>query len=224
VIRVRFNACWTSSHSSHGALVAAAGGWTGKMAGVEFNDHHSLGNGEEGIEIANGINTKINNGYYLGNTNSGILIAAGVSDFSIQGVRSGSETGVYAGNGRYGIEIAAGGTDHYQIQACDLRGNTLGSILNGATGTDRIISHNIGHVTQNKGQASITAAATTVVVNHGLAGTPTLQDIHLVPLTSLGTSVTYWVSNPASTQNTINVNTSPGTTISWGWEARITGD
>lgn len=225
VQNIRFNGCWTCSHSFQGVLISNVVGWTGRITGLTFVDHNSQGNAQEGLYIGAGIACKVVAGKFLGNTNSGIYVAANVDDFHILGARCGDETGTYAGNGRYGIEIAAGTSDHYTIQAgCDLRGNTLGALLNGASGTDRIIGHNLGHVTQAKGQASITAAATTVVVNHGLSGTPDLQDIRLVPLTSLGTSVTYWVSTNTSTQFTINVNTAPGVTISWGWEARITGD
>jgi hypothetical protein len=71
------------------------------------------------------------------------------------------------------------------------------------------------------GAGIITAAATTVVVNHNLPITPTLNQIKLSMETGTGAAVAVWPSNITSTQFTINCGTAPGADITVGWRASL---
>lgn len=73
---------------------------------------------------------------------------------------------------------------------------------------------NAGYVTENSGTAA-TAAATTVVVNHGLATTPTR--VIVTPQGDPGGR--WWVSTKTSTQFTINLEVSG--TITFDWKAQV---
>jgi hypothetical protein len=76
-------------------------------------------------------------------------------------------------------------------------------------------------LTENHGNANITTGNTTVVVTHGLAMTPTLEQIMVTPQTSLGAAAFYWVSNATSTQFTINLNANPTQTVTFGWRCDV---
>jgi hypothetical protein len=75
-----------------------------------------------------------------------------------------------------------------------------------------------GWVTQAKGQATINNPATTVVVNHGLAITPTAEQITLT-FNSASAGVTrLWPSAITATQFTINADAAPTTSATIGWQ------
>lgn len=88
-------------------------------------------------------------------------------------------------------------------------------------GANTVISRNSGFKTENHGTATITSAATSVVVTHGLALTPSLEQIMVTPQASLGSAAKYWISTPTSTQFTINVNAAPGSSVAFGWIANV---
>ncbi len=73
-------------------------------------------------------------------------------------------------------------------------------------------------VTENYGQASITSGNTSVVVNHGLSVTPSINQIMVTAQTSLGSAAFFWISNVTSTQFTINLNANPAQTVTFGWK------
>lgn len=85
------------------------------------------------------------------------------------------------------------------------------------TGTSNRIGRNSGWTTEASGTSSITSAATSVTVSHGLSATPTLQQITVTPQSTLGSAAKFWVSNATSSNFTINVDATPGSTISFGW-------
>ncbi len=88
-------------------------------------------------------------------------------------------------------------------------------------GANDIIRGNTGYVTEAHGNASITTGNTSVVVTHGLAITPTLEQISVTPQTAFGSAAKFWVSTPTSTQFTINVDANPGQTVTFGWKADV---
>jgi hypothetical protein len=92
-------------------------------------------------------------------------------------------------------------------------------IMKFGTGTSNKIAYNSGWVTEKNGTASITTGNTSIAVSHGLSVTPTLQQIMVTPQTSLGSASQFWVTNPTTTQFTINVNTNPAQTVTFGWSA-----
>jgi hypothetical protein len=81
---------------------------------------------------------------------------------------------------------------------------------------------NIGYTTENFGTATIPSGATTIVVPHGLAKTPTSQNISITPTNNLGNATKFWFSNVTTTQFTINVNVDPtGSGATFSWSAKI---
>ena len=86
---------------------------------------------------------------------------------------------------------------------------------NSGNTTNRIIAPNF----QISGTATITAAATTVVVTHGLAATPTRV---FVSPTLLSSSNKWWVTTIGATTFTINVDVVPGAgTAIFDWRAQV---
>jgi hypothetical protein len=133
--------------------------------------------------------------------------------------------GVPVGNGQggsgYGFTIN-GAVNQIRLIGGSMLNNASGPILNTASGADIIIDKPIGYVTNNEGTGSIAASASSVTVTHGLGFTPTVANIQVTPTSSLAASSvnSFWVSNPTSTQFTVNVNASVATTA-WlfAWRA-----
>jgi hypothetical protein len=71
--------------------------------------------------------------------------------------------------------------------------------------------------TLNNGSCQITAAATSVTVNHGLSITPTF--ISITPASSIGTGVAWYVDTITSTQFTLHLQAVPGLTATFMWKA-----
>jgi len=88
-------------------------------------------------------------------------------------------------------------------------------------GANTRVRQNTGFATEAHGSASITSGNTSVVVAHGIALTPTLEQISVTPQTSLGSAVNFWISNPTSTTFTINLNANPGATVTFGWRSDV---
>jgi hypothetical protein len=97
--------------------------------------------------------------------------------------------------------------------------DTLSRIV--VIGTAEMIQLNRGFVTEGAGTATIASGQTSVAVNHGLHITPVLHHILATPSNNLGNATKFWISNPTSTQFTINVNTDPGaSTATFVWRAQ----
>jgi hypothetical protein len=114
------------------------------------------------------------------------------------------------------------GTNCYQ---CVVLGNRFSAANLIRGGSTAIIGQNDGYVTETSGTAAtITAAATTVVVTHGLSYTPTAADITVTPTNSMGSATKFWVDTIGATYFTINVDQVPGaTTAIFSWSVRRTG-
>lgn len=88
----------------------------------------------------------------------------------------------------------------------------------GGDGTNRV-HDNVGWVTENNGWSTILAANTSVVVTHGMSGTPQGRNITI----EIGTNPTndigfFYITNITSTQFTVNVRNSPGSDLAFGWQ------
>jgi hypothetical protein len=71
------------------------------------------------------------------------------------------------------------------------------------------------------GTGTITSAATSVTITHGLGGTPAAYDIHVMPTASTTNSIVmYWVDNIGPTSFQVNVRTAPGASgFNFSWKA-----
>jgi hypothetical protein len=84
-----------------------------------------------------------------------------------------------------------------------------------------IIKNNVGFVTENKGTGQIDSGTTADVITHGLAYTPSAQEISITftedPTNSPGA---IWVDTITSTQFTVNCENDPGASnFNFGWRA-----
>lgn len=88
-------------------------------------------------------------------------------------------------------------------------------------GSVNVIGGNInGQQFKNSGNSTITTPNTYVTVTHGLAFTPTAQQIRITPTNNLGNSVKYWISDIGATTFRINVDSDPGAgTATFSWKA-----
>jgi hypothetical protein len=93
---------------------------------------------------------------------------------------------------------------------------TSGSAITN-NGTNNRIRATRGYETKSSGQATITNPATTAVVNHGLALTPSIADIKLTFNDASAGVTRVWPSTITSTQFTINANATPTTSSIIGW-------
>lgn len=77
------------------------------------------------------------------------------------------------------------------------------------------------HLERNSGTATLVSGNTSVVVTHGLRDTPPLANIHVTPIEAWGSMAQFWVSNPTSTQFTINANADPTQDVDFAWSASV---
>lgn len=123
------------------------------------------------------------------------------------------------------------GTD-YPKYGVDINGGThnivmVNSFVNHVTapvrdnGSNNIIRHNDGYVTENSGTATVANGNTSVAVTHNLSYTPTLQDISVAPTNTMGNATKFYISDPTSTDFDIHVDADPGaTTATFVWAVR----
>jgi hypothetical protein len=225
VRRSRFANCWMSSCTNQGVIITSPS--VSSVDGIDFSNCHILGNAADGVlfQDANSRNISFANCQIAGNANSGINLYAGGTAFSVVGCRIGPWGG-FAANAAGAMNLGAA-CAQYRIVDNDLSGNG-GATLQGAgvqTGTspghNEYISSNIGYADSAAGTVNIGAAATSIVVNHGLAGAPPVYRILLTATTGLGTAGSFFVSAVTATTFTISLAAAPGATISLSWQARM---
>lgn len=119
----------------------------------------------------------------------------------------------------YGVSIAAAGVTGAVVKDNDLRNNATGAISD--SGTSTAIKQNQGYVTEISGSATVPNTATSVVVTHGLATTPTR--VQITPRENPSNAITFWwVDTLTTTQFTINVDADPGASgLDFDWRAVI---
>ena len=154
------------------------------------------------------------------NTYSGIYLG----NFGIQNdkaIISGNiMTSSLANKLKYGVFCDDSGfiTSNMRIEDNYISDFATSAIYYNQSGTGMAVKRNSNFLTENSGTATVTSAATSVTVNHGLAITPTINDISVTPTNNLGSSTKYWVSGVTSTQFVINATPAPGaTTATFVW-------
>lgn len=111
----------------------------------------------------------------------------------------------------YGIYEDTSGVDYTLISGCQFMGLSNPVYLQGLHSK---VENNIGFITKNSGTATIPSSQTSVTVNHGLAGTPTV--ITVTPRDNVGA---VWVSARNSTSFTITCGTAPSSNVIVDWYA-----
>ena len=118
---------------------------------------------------------------------------------------------------QYGINFVSDNTD-IDVVNNYFDGNTLGAIRN-AVQAD-LVAGNKGYVTKNAGTGTITSGSNNVEVTHGLAVTPTAQDITIIGKENTTNDIgNIWVQTIGATSFFVFVRNDPGgTNWDFGWK------
>lgn len=140
VQRIHFTQVLTNSHSAYGFYVENAG--AGTVQGINCTGCTASGNTLDGFSFYG-----VTNGFELNHSSAsqnryGVVVGANVNDFTIMGGCYGT-CGGWTGNSQYGINILAGTSDNYIVSLTRLRGNTVGTISDGGSGVNKVVSNNI---------------------------------------------------------------------------------
>jgi hypothetical protein len=119
----------------------------------------------------------------------------------------------YPGTGTYSVQTATADS------SVVIHNNTVGKPIE--TVTTRSVRHNTGYVTENSGEATFTAGATSRTVAHGLAKAPLKGDVKLTTTSTLGTATEIWVSAVDATNITLTTDVDPVTNVTVSWAARV---
>lgn len=191
------------------------------------------GNGDHGFYFDGCTYITAGNLFASGNTNSGIRLVNSsyltIANSQLNGnneAASASNGDIHIQGGSYNIingnmSQMANSAGKSLLEAGATDSNTImdNTLFQGATivGASTMIYRNRGFKTENRGSFQITSAATSVSVSHGLGITPTVDHIRLTPRDSMGAATKFWVSAADASTFTVNVNSAPGATITFGW-------
>jgi hypothetical protein len=191
---------------------------TGTVDGIDFVNHESMDNADNGYTIlgANSTNIRITASTACDNS-SGFFAGSGVTKFYVRDCVFGAINGVPGNN--YGIFLT-GSNSNYAIENCTVQGNITSQVsgYNGSNVPTRSVVNVMGFPTTLRNVATITSGNTTVVVNHGLPGTPTA--VLVTPLGDPATA-TWWTQQSSwnSTTFTITQSTTLGYNQPYQWQA-----
>jgi len=217
VNRCAFTQMWCSSHSGAGVIINATGG---TVNGVQIVAPQINFNGSDGITIVGSgcSNIDISGGEAVGNTGAGFSLGNSASAVRIRGLFSGSGYGG-SGNG-YGAYINAGVTG-VVVDNCTFSGNTTNFIDASGAATIRNCT---GYVSANTGISDVPNTLTSVVVTHGLSGTPSASDIQITPGSAWGSNPLYVDSTTITlTQFTVKCASAAAGNLYFAWRATCAG-
>lgn len=225
-VETEFVGCWFSGGRSGGGN---AGALVSQSQSIRFTNCRFFNNGAQGVALQSsasdvtfiGCKAESNSVTTGAGVSHGFQVANNTTQFQFIGCTA--SNGLYTGIQEYGIFIGSG-CDQFVVRDCNLVGNAAGAMLDGSSATaDKTIHGNIGYRTSNTGQATIAAGTTSVVVSHGLAVAPRLQDIVLTRQSTNAGSIDLFVSNITATQFQINTAPAPSVNITITWHARCSG-
>jgi hypothetical protein len=135
-----------------------------------------------------------------------------ISDFSFDGTLNSSNHCIR--------QVEAGGGVISGVKFIDCSFVGFVNVFGTAVGNIRM-ERNVGYITENSGLATVLNTATSIVVNHGLATTPTR--VLITPIENPTNPVSFWwVDTLTATQFTIHVNADPGASnLDFDWRAVI---
>ena len=190
------------------------------------------GNGDYGFYLDGVTNSVIANALAVGHAKSGILLhqcaynvvsscvlvdnnedaSTSVGDIQLQ-------AGMYNKIVDCHSSPLPGGKSLLETLGTDSNTITGNTFFQGATiiGANTLVYRNQGFKTEQSGSAQILPGDTSVVVPHALGITPSVDNIRITPRDNMGSATKFWVSAADATSFTLNVNTAPGATITFGW-------
>jgi hypothetical protein len=158
---------WIGSTTAGSGVVVDAG-FRGE---VSLTSSRVMGCYFHGVLIQAGpVNVRISgcmigdNGVQAPNVHHGIAVVGGASRFFITNNTIGDLPGVAGNSQAYGIFLLAGATTDYIISDNELTGNMTGAIDDGSTGTNGLISKNLGY---EPAPSNVTVTASPMVYRAG---------------------------------------------------------
>jgi hypothetical protein len=215
VARLKFTDVWVSGLTD-GAYFSGS-----EIAGVLFKGLQANLCGGNGLYTGSGCKEiEVIGGNFSGNA-YGVYCATAFDVLRIFDSKFGNTDRIGTTNSSADIRFNDFGFTNVVIDGCFFNSST--KISNYAGITSGIVTGNLGFVSESGGSSAITAAATSVTINHGLGATPTAQGITITPTNSPTTDPGHmWVSSITSTQFTVNCRTAPGaSTATFEWKARL---
>lgn len=226
IIETEFIGCWFSNGRS-GTGFAGCG--VIETNGLNFIGCRFFNCGGTGCSVtATAVNTtfvacSIESNSVTATAAPGLAFFANTNNFTVSNCKTGNS--LYSGSQTYGILIDNGTSNNYSICNNLLTGNVVGGLSDGGTGTVKTISGNVGFLTKNVSTATILLGNTSVIVTHGLAETPTAQNILISPLVSTGSNPMFVDSTSiTSTQFTVRTSSAAAGDFSFSWQASIKGN
>ena len=234
-VDIDFIGCWFSfaGYNDVGPSVPAVGVTLARTDDIRFTGGRVVNCHGAGVNIgALSTNAKFNgftardNGLSATGTYAGISVSPGASGFQVVDCTLGGGQNLYSVvTQSYGLEIQAGSSDFYVVKDNLMLGNTLGGMIDGGTGTNKHIAHNIGYQTTVRGLGLIPVGASSANIPHFLSATPANYNIMLSDVQDRAGSgvVRYWVSAVGSTTFTVTTNAVTTSNFFFAWDARIKG-
>ncbi|WP_175656493.1 hypothetical protein [Burkholderia ambifaria] len=138
----KFSDCWFGLGNQDGLLITDAGG--GTVDGVGLSNCEFPSNGACGLDVSgpNVMNVIVTGGWAAGNALDGYRFTNGTTKFRLVGACGGPCSG-RGPNGGYGARVIGGPSNRYIIESNDLTGNTTGALLDGGTGSSKIVGNNL---------------------------------------------------------------------------------
>lgn len=177
-------------------------------------------NDDYGIIVAGG-----NGALVLGNTcrDNGL---AGISVYEAPDVTVGynrcfSSVGSTKPQDR-GVILQGAAADRATVKDNDLQNNTVEPFNTDGAGANQRVAQNIGYVTEARGTSTITAAATSVTISHGLSGLVDAAGFNITPTNNpTNDPGNIWVDTVTATQFNVNCRNVPGvSTLTFSWNYR----
>ena len=164
---------------------------------------------EDGIHLEDGaVNCQVEGNYCYNNMGDGIELVANNDYCQI------NDNYCWL-NDDYGIAITAATCNENMVHDNYLYGNVTGQLLDNGTDTD--IDGNTGFVDHAYGEDTITAGNVTIVVAHGLAGTP--SSIRITPQEAEG--VDHFVDTVGAANFTMNITAIQIVDVAFYWRAEV---
>lgn len=209
------SACGNSTTSEGGIRIAPSAGISARWSNLRVNYCYF-----DGVQINDGAH--VFSGGFIRNCGTGTpgghgILLADSSQATFTGMMIHNNGNATRG---YGIRIE-GTINNYNIQSNAFFGNGQAAIYQpSGPSLTQIIRDNRGWVTENNGTATITTGNSTVVVNHGLADTPTFVEVGFAgPMDSTSVYVYSAPSSFTSTQFTITYSSTAAVNRSFWWRA-----
>jgi len=207
---------FTAGPSGRGEIYIGAGT---RIMGCAFN----------GVSINAGPTAIIIDGCFIGvNSNAaaavyhGISVQANASKFQITNNKIGTLPATAGNLQAYGVFIAVGTSNEYVVTNNNLIGNATGGMLDNGTGATRVLSNNIGFVSQSQGISAVTTGNSSVVVNHSLSKQPAASGITITNSSPfVGDSFYLDTTSVTATQFTVRTNSAVASDQFFVWTARI---